>query len=71
GRTFSQYLLEHRLERCRSALERPRDSARSITEIAFECGFNDASHFSRAFRSRYGLSPREFRRAAVGSDAVC
>lgn len=69
GRTFSQYLLEHRLECCRSVLEARHDSARSITEIAFECGFNDASHFSRAFRGRYGLSPREFRRArASGAD---
>lgn len=68
GRTFSRYLLEHRLERCRSALEARKHSARSITEIAFECGFNDASHFSRAFRGRYGLSPREFRRGQAGSE---
>ena len=63
GRTFSQYLLEHRLERCRSALE-GRPGRRSITEIAFGWGFNDVSHFSRSFRKRYGLSPREFRRQA-------
>ncbi|CAB1368729.1 helix-turn-helix domain-containing protein [Denitratisoma oestradiolicum] len=63
GRTFSQYLLEHRLERCRNALQ-GRPGKRSITEIAFEWGFNDVSHFSRSFRKRYGLSPREFRRQA-------
>lgn len=70
GRTFSRYLLEHRLERCRRAFEGRRDAARSITGIAFECGFNDASHFSRAFRRRYGLSPREFRRARAGSEVL-
>ncbi|HQR02907.1 MAG: helix-turn-helix domain-containing protein [Proteobacteria bacterium] len=64
GRTFSQYLLEHRLEGCRAALQGAAGMRRSITEIAFGWGFNDASHFSRAFRNRYGLSPREFRNQA-------
>lgn len=66
GRTFSQYLLEHRLERCRSALQGRSGIRRSITDIAFEWGFNDVSHFSRAFRNRYGLSPREFRYQVQG-----
>ncbi len=61
GRTFSQYLLEHRLERCRSILASQQGNLRPITEIAFAWGFNDASHFSRSFRNRYGMSPREFR----------
>ncbi|HSB98169.1 MAG TPA: helix-turn-helix domain-containing protein [Spongiibacteraceae bacterium] len=62
-RTFSRYLLEHRLEKCRLALQ-ARENFRSITEIAFEWGFNDTSHFSRSFRHRYGVSPREARRSA-------
>jgi AraC-like DNA-binding protein len=32
-----------------------------ITEIAFRVGFKDASVFSRAFKARYGLSPRDYR----------
>ncbi|MBL0122987.1 MAG: helix-turn-helix transcriptional regulator [Betaproteobacteria bacterium] len=64
GRTFSQYLLEHRLECCRNALQVQSGKRRSITEIAFEYGFNDGSHFSRTFRNRYGKSLREFRRKA-------
>lgn len=63
-RTFSRYLLEHRLEKCRFALQ-ARGNLRSITEIAFEWGFNDASHFSRSFRRRYGVPPREARRSAI------
>lgn len=34
---------------------------RSITQIAFECGFSDGAHFSRWFRKSYGAPPREFR----------
>ncbi|MBG6120431.1 MULTISPECIES: helix-turn-helix domain-containing protein [unclassified Sphingobium] len=33
----------------------------SVTEIAFAVGFNDAAHFSRAFRKRYGLTPSTVR----------
>ncbi|WP_087724407.1 GlxA family transcriptional regulator [Pandoraea sp. PE-S2T-3] len=38
-----------------------RHDTRSITDIALECGFSDGAHFSRDFRARYGVSPREFR----------
>jgi AraC-like DNA-binding protein len=31
-----------------------------IRDIAFQCGFASAAHFSRAFRERYGMTPREF-----------
>lgn len=61
GRSFSRYLLERRLERCHEALQSKAGRSCSTTEIAFRWGFNDMSHFSRVFRRRYGLSPREFR----------
>jgi AraC-like DNA-binding protein len=35
--------------------------ARSISNIAYGCGFNDAAHFSRAFRARFGCAARELR----------
>jgi transcriptional regulator GlxA family with amidase domain len=37
------------------------NSPRTITEIAFDCGFSDAAHFSREFRNAFGFSPREYR----------
>ncbi len=40
----------------------------SIAEIAQDCGFTDAAHFTRAFRSRYGTTPASARLAA-GRDA--
>jgi AraC-like DNA-binding protein len=37
----------------------------SITEIAFQLGYSDVAHFSRAFRRITGLSPRCYRRQYV------
>jgi AraC family transcriptional regulator, positive regulator of tynA and feaB len=55
------YVWALRLERARAELACPTLRRRSIGEIAFNWGFNHLSHFSRAFRKRYGVSPREFR----------
>jgi AraC-like DNA-binding protein len=30
---------------------------RRISDIAFDCGFNDLSYFNRCFRRRFGLTP--------------
>ena len=39
-----------------------RHTDRSLTGIANDCGFSDASHLSNAFRKRYGTTAREWRR---------
>jgi AraC-like DNA-binding protein len=57
----AQYLWHRRLEACGRDLLDPRRGKASVAEIAFGWGFNDAAHFSRAFRERYGCSPREWR----------
>ena len=61
GTTLSKYILNKRLELCREALENSALSDYNITQIAFSYGFNDAAHFSRKFRERYGVSPKEYR----------
>ncbi|ARU87676.1 GlxA family transcriptional regulator [Pseudomonas sp. M30-35] len=38
------------------------NSHSSITQIAMDCGFSDCAHFSREFRGRFGMSPRQFQR---------
>jgi transcriptional regulator GlxA family with amidase domain len=48
-----------RLERARDLL---RQSAVPITEIALGCGFSSASHFSRAYRDAFGVTPASERR---------
>ncbi|MGE5147179.1 MAG: helix-turn-helix domain-containing protein [Candidatus Eiseniibacteriota bacterium] len=50
-----------RLDRCCADLEDPRQRGRSVTEIALRWGFNDSAHFSRAFKARFGISPRTVR----------
>lgn len=59
GESPGKWLVARRLDHA-AALLRGREM--SVTEIAFECGFEDASHFSRAFRARFGTPPSAFRR---------
>lgn len=66
GETFSQYVKARRLERCRAELASPAHANASISDICFRWGFNGSAHFSRAFRDAYGVSPRDYRRAAAG-----
>jgi AraC family carnitine catabolism transcriptional activator len=40
------------------------ETAMPLLEIAIACGFATASHFSRAYRLRFGQSPRQDREAA-------
>lgn len=61
GESVCRYIQRARLQQAATELRAVLTEARSITDIAFACGFNDAAHFSRAFRKQYGLSPREYR----------
>jgi AraC-like DNA-binding protein len=40
-----------------------------ITEVVYECGFSDHSHFTRTFNRLEGMPPREWRRAFVANRA--
>lgn len=64
GQGFAGYLRACRLERCRADLADNCRAALSITEICYRWGFNDAAHFSRSFRARYGIAPKDFRKAS-------
>jgi AraC-like DNA-binding protein len=60
GETAGSYILERRL--AAAARDLRSAAAARITDIAFNAGFADLSHFSRVFRRRFGLSPRDYRR---------
>jgi AraC family transcriptional regulator, positive regulator of tynA and feaB len=55
--------LAMRLQRCRQALEDPRQDHRTVSEIARGWGFSDMTHFGRSFRAMYGVLPRDFRKS--------
>jgi AraC-like DNA-binding protein len=59
--TISKYILRRRLEQCSLALTDPSQRHRTVTAVAFDYGFNSATHFGRVFRARYGTTPREYR----------
>jgi AraC-like DNA-binding protein len=63
-RSLADHIWTTRLEGCRGDLA--HDSERSISEIAFAWGFSSSSHFSRAFRKRFGVTPSAFRRGDRG-----
>jgi len=66
--TVARYILRRRLEECSRALAIPSQRGRTVTAIAFDYGFNSPTHFGRVFRARYGMTPREFRRAKASED---
>lgn len=65
GRSFTHHVLEHRLEKATALLRDPQRQSCKIADIAGEVGFNDLSHFNRAFRRRYGVTPSDIRNTAL------
>ncbi|OAS15216.1 helix-turn-helix domain-containing protein [Paenibacillus oryzisoli] len=58
GKTMIQYATEVRLS---SAVERMHDSSMSLEQIALSCGFGSYPYFHRAFKQRFGTSPKAYR----------
>jgi AraC family transcriptional regulator, positive regulator of tynA and feaB len=67
--TLMKSVWNRRLENCRNELGLAALRSRTIGEIAYSWGFSDVAHFSRAFRERYQVSPREFRKQAQAAPA--
>jgi AraC-like DNA-binding protein len=59
-----RWVAARRLEHCREKLSDPRHRQRTISDIAYEAGFNDLGHFSRSFRKRFQASPTAVRGGA-------
>ena len=59
-----------RLDRARSLL---RQTAMPVTDVGIACGFTSASHFSTAYRTRFGHAPRTERThgASAAPGEVC
>ena len=59
--TFADLLWTERLSQVSSWLRNPQMDGRLISELAYKVGFKTASHFSRMFRKRYKMTPKEYR----------
>jgi len=59
-----KWLTSKRLEHSRLLLD---TSKKNISEVAYDSGFENLSHFSRIFKEKYGSSPLEYRHKAQNS----
>ena len=68
GRTFSDYVLERRLDRAWHRLVTAEGAALTISAVAYEVGFGDLSYFNRCFRKRFGRPPSQIKAQAVSGE---
>ncbi|MFF7359611.1 helix-turn-helix domain-containing protein [Streptomyces sp. NPDC008125] len=59
--TVSRWVRRRRLHACRRELARRTRTSQTIAAVARGWGFTSSAHFSRAFRTTYGMSPAEWR----------
>ena len=59
GTTPINYLMTYRIER---AARKRLSTDHSVTQIAYDCGFNDLSYFIKTFKSLKNCSPKEYRK---------
>jgi len=57
GKSFSERVMELRLQHAAGLLSRAADRDRKVSDIALSSGFNDLSYFHRCYRRRFGMTP--------------
>ena len=62
--SVQEVIIEARLQAARRLLAQSLGAPKSVSGIAYLCGFTDSAHFSRRFSRRFGAPPREFLTAA-------
>ncbi|SDN90356.1 AraC-type DNA-binding protein [Methylobacterium phyllostachyos] len=71
GRHISDWIWERRLAAAAQRLADPGYLHVQLGSLAYSCGFASQSHFSRRFKERYGLSPRDYRHRALSQAVAC
>jgi AraC-like DNA-binding protein len=61
GMTFTEFVLEQRLQLARRLLSGQDSRQNKIGAIAYAAGFGDLSYFNRTYRRRFGMTPSEWR----------
>lgn len=64
GETVMKRIFAERVHHAAKLLCAPEAARRTVTDIAFSCGFNDSSHFGRVFAAQMLMTPTEWRRQA-------
>ena len=59
GKPVYQFLLEHKMELAKKLLS---DSKNNVNEVSLKLGYSTASHFIAAFKNRYGVTPKMFKK---------
>jgi AraC family transcriptional activator of tynA and feaB len=61
GAPVTAQIWNRRLDQAAADLVDPQRLSRTVFQIAYGVGFEDAAHFSRAFKARFGAAPRDWR----------
>ncbi|AZQ65376.1 AraC family transcriptional regulator [Flammeovirga pectinis] len=59
GTSPNKYITSKRLDKAQTLL---KTTSRTISEIAYDCGFSDVSYFSKSYKKYYNSSPSELRK---------
>lgn len=70
GEAVMKRIFTERIARAAQLLRAPEAAHRTVTDIAFSCGFNDGSHFGRVFAAHLSMTPTEWRRSGAGHAAT-
>jgi AraC-like DNA-binding protein len=65
--TVGGWIRTRRLDHCRRDLTDPTSLGRPVSAIGARWGFVDATHFTRTFKTEYGVTPSEYRRICAAS----
>ncbi|MBB3930116.1 AraC-like DNA-binding protein [Kaistia hirudinis] len=69
GQSVTDWIRERRLDQGRKGLESAELMALTVNEIGLRSGFSSDAHFRRAFKTRFGVAPREYRRQRLAGFA--
>ena len=67
GPSLEQLVIERRLEAAKAELAQVSGRSRTIASVALWWGFKDPTHFSRRFKTAFGMLPRDWRALAASS----
>lgn len=67
---FGRRLLQERIDLAKLVLRNPSNAHLTIGEVAYCCGFSDAAHFGRTFKSSTGMAPGAWRNETTRKPTV-